>query len=60
MFIVPRASVCHAAQLGKPSGFCCIRFKMDDLFSTMADRIKEQAVTEFFMHGNGTPIKIHR
>jgi hypothetical protein len=26
----------------------------------MADRIKEQAVTEFFMHGNGTPIKIHR
>jgi hypothetical protein len=33
---------------------------MDDTLSTMAKCIKEWAVTEFFTHKNGTPIKIHK
>jgi hypothetical protein len=35
LFTVPLASVCRGVELGKHSGLQGIRFKMDDLFSTM-------------------------
>jgi hypothetical protein len=41
---------CNVVQLGTRSGLHCIWFIMGGSFSTVSKHIKQQAVTEFFMH----------
>jgi hypothetical protein len=48
MFFVPYALLCHVVQLSKYSGLHCIWFKLNDLFSAVSKRIKQQDDTEFF------------